>query len=449
MASLTPPQSAAILQASRAAIVTHFTGIRRYFNYSRWLGERNRYLSRTTEKIKLDANNSVINSKHLAEYIAASVPLHCSDGWGFLARAIASHTAGDPDQARHLGYYAELRAAMSLLASEGIGVFSDRHFVVSSNGACIRIPGTQKTHALAWEALDAWASNPTSTALLASILRPGGFTIETWLINFSVPSASLGFVGAEWLRAWGLDIQRLSKDRDARNEASYRPNRINYEGIMDARSSLHFTLDLWRTFEPASSSVSVQLDRFLLRILLEKAFFLSTGRSHKQSRSAFSTRIAFMIDKMGFSEMMGEHWRRFLLRLTDKEDPKILAEAMGTLKADHPRHHMQVLARSALLLWLATGACARLFQNAGTSRHELLFWWRPLGKDKGLWGANAEPDEFRDLWADIEAAAIQVSTWLEEQGEGEIERLTLINELASELMNLSSCERMLLWGTAP
>jgi hypothetical protein len=449
VAILSSAQSAAIAQASRAAVVDRFVGLSKYFDNSRWLGKWNRYSKRTTDRIKVDSNNSAINSKHLAEYIAASAPLHCSDGWGFLARAIASHAAGDPHQARHLGYYAELRAAMSLLASEGIGVFSDRHFVVDSNGACVRIPGTLPTHVLAWDALDAWASHLSSTDLLASILRPGGFTIEAWLTNFLVTPNSLGLIGAEWLRTWGLDIKRLSKDRDARNEASYRPNRINYHGVIDAKASVRFVLDLWRTFEPASSTFSVQLDRFLLRILLEKAFIITTGRSRWQSRSKFSARITAMVNNMGFSERLGDEWLSFLLRSTDDKDPRILAEAAGTLRMDHPQHHIQVLARSALMLWISTGACARLFQDAGTSRDDLLFWWKPLGEDKGLWSLNSAPDDFRDLWADIEAAAMQVGSWLEDQGEAEVDRLTLFRSLSSELIDLSSCERMLLWGTTP
>jgi hypothetical protein len=449
MANLTPAQSALIVQASRVGVVSKFVELRKYFARSRWLGKQNRYLKRTTDRIKIDLNSSGINSKHLAEYIAASVPLHCADGWGFLARAIASHAAGDPHQARHLGYYAELRASMSLLASEGIGIFSDRHFVVDSNGACLRIPGTLKTHTLAWDALDVWATHSSSAALLASVLRPGGYAIETWLAGFSVTSANLNLIGAEWLRAWGLDIRRLAEDRDARNEASYRPNRINRQSTLDPKSSVHFILDLWRTFEPAGSMLSVQLDRFLLRVLLEKAFFLTAGRSYKQSRGTFRSRITVMVDRMGLSGNLREEWLGFLLRETSREDPRIIAEAMGRLEIDDPYHHVQVLARSALLLWMATGACARLFQDAGTSRGELAFWWGPLGEDKGLWSINGEPDEFRDLWADIEAAAIQTGGWLEERSDVNVDRMTLLRALSSELIDLTSCERMLLWGTSP
>lgn len=61
--------------------------------------------------------------------MAASVIVHCFDGWSYLGRALEAEMAGDPQTAVHLGYYAELRAAMSVLASDEIGVFRNKHAV--------------------------------------------------------------------------------------------------------------------------------------------------------------------------------------------------------------------------------------------------------------------------------------------------------------------------------
>jgi hypothetical protein len=70
--------------------------------------------------------------RHLAQYIAASSILHCADGWSYLGRAINCLLKGDPHRVVHLAYYAELRAALSLLASEAIGVFSRNNFVIDA-----------------------------------------------------------------------------------------------------------------------------------------------------------------------------------------------------------------------------------------------------------------------------------------------------------------------------
>ena len=67
-----------------------------------------------------DAKAARINEPHFREYVAASAPTHLIDGWSYLARAIDALLRGDAPAAVHLGYYAELRAAMSLLAGGGI-----------------------------------------------------------------------------------------------------------------------------------------------------------------------------------------------------------------------------------------------------------------------------------------------------------------------------------------
>jgi len=66
------------------------------------------------------AAGTIQSPTQLSEYIAASCLLHCSDGWSYLGRAISALLRGDPHRARHLAYYAELRAATALLAKVGV-----------------------------------------------------------------------------------------------------------------------------------------------------------------------------------------------------------------------------------------------------------------------------------------------------------------------------------------
>ena len=108
--------------ASSTAIEDTLRGMRlRFRRWDRWLTARHPY---TNVVAALDSNSSTIDGGKIAEYIAASIPLHVADGWTFLARAFESIRSGDRNTAVHLAYYAELRAAMSLLASEGVGVFN-------------------------------------------------------------------------------------------------------------------------------------------------------------------------------------------------------------------------------------------------------------------------------------------------------------------------------------
>jgi hypothetical protein len=428
--------------ASRQGTVNSFSKIKKYFPYGRWLGEDNRYSRQTTDRLYDDVVNLSINHKHLAEYIAASVPLHCLDGWSFLARAVSSHLAGDADHSRHLAYYAELRAAMSLLAAEGFGIFRNRHIVVDASGNCHRLPGDDNTHFIAWALLSFWSGTTAAANLLGRVLAPAGKRLSDWATGFSAgPAAAL--VGADWLKSWGVDIQRFAEDREARNEASYRPSRIYRTSQLDSWNAAKFLPSIWGVFEPSSTIRSSQLDRFLLRILLERTFRAVYGYWKK---AEFRLRLQRTFGSLGFSDLMRAEWEGFLLRNVLPEDSFVISEALKKDALGSARHHLQVICRAALLLRVASGACANLLREADINKDDIRFWWLSLGRERGLWQSGSEPLEFSDLWADIDYALGQLSTWLD-NSEGADNRYSLLTDMSREVSILSSFERVALWGT--
>jgi hypothetical protein len=153
------------------------------------------------------------------EYVAVSAFLHTGDGWNYLSRAVAAVAAGDPDTARHLAYYSELRAAMGLLATQSMAVINSSSFVLTTSGSAIRV-SDKETHRAAWELLDGWAANPLSTQLVADLVRPAARPLSDWL-----QAAGSGSQGSVVLRVllgkWGLDLRAYSDDRDRRNQSSY------------------------------------------------------------------------------------------------------------------------------------------------------------------------------------------------------------------------------------
>ena len=121
---LNPRNLTRIQSVSPNDVAKTLGGLHAFFVERRWIGQRNRYAQDTISTIRAEANpGPLVAPKQLSQYIAASIVLHCSDGWSFFGAAVSSLLHGDPHRARHLAYYAELRAAMSLLAAFGIGVF--------------------------------------------------------------------------------------------------------------------------------------------------------------------------------------------------------------------------------------------------------------------------------------------------------------------------------------
>ena len=444
MTSLGKRGQRAVRNASRQALLGNFISASMHLQHDRWIDANNRYRGNVTKQLRADnRSNTPVDDAALGEYIAASAPLHCADGWSFLGRALVCHSRGDGDAARHLAYYAELRAAISLLASEGIGVFNDLHYVVDASGQCRRLYGSG-THELAWQALDYWGSLPQSTDLLATVVSSAGVPLSDWLDDFGAPS-SVRPIGGDWLRRWGLDLKYLSNDRDARNEASYRPTRLETTTSLDAPASAEFLRDLWNLHEPSAPSRFDVLDRHVLRLRLEQAHEATTGRKPADDRANFERRVKTTIDALSPGGLSDSGWKDFLTRASERDTPRLLLEAAGTAPVTDPRHHVQVISRATLLLRVSTGACARLLEDAGIGREDLEFWWKSLGEDRGLWEPGYEPDELTDLWLDVDAELENATRW-EASSSGVASVARWIKEQARTLTVLGGCERIALWG---
>src|SRR5690349_10494850 len=131
--ALNPHQQADVNRARRSSVEQEFNGLPLHWAGGAWLRADNRYRHNCIDRLRKDMGSSRgLRASHLREYISASTVLHCMDGWAYLGRSLASYLSGDIDVARHLAYYAELRAAMSLLGTEGIGIFHNRHICIDA-----------------------------------------------------------------------------------------------------------------------------------------------------------------------------------------------------------------------------------------------------------------------------------------------------------------------------
>lgn len=334
---------------------------------------------------------------------------------------------------------------MSLLATEGIGVFDRKHFIVLEAGTCERLPRSPGTHAIAWLALEHWADRRRSGELLAGILSPGGIALREWLDAFGAGTIQVP-IGRSWLKAWGLDLKRLSDDREARNEASYRPTRLNYAGTINAAETSAFLRALWSMCDPRSASRFDILDRHLLRISLEWGHRALTDKPASADRAAFRGRVGAVLRAVLPDTPARDQWERFLTRAIEPNDSPVVAAAGAAATLPHPAHHMQVLARAFLLLRVATGACAMLLRQTAIPSAMLHFWWSLLGADRGLWEAGNEPAAVTDLWADIEQALLQTDEWERVNGGRAPSMAAWLRDQRDAISILGRCEQIALWG---
>jgi len=252
-------------------------------------------------------------------------------------------------------------------------------------------------------------------------------------------------VAADWLTTWGLDLRQLSRDREARNESSYRPSGLVKNIPAKTKDCFATVGDLWRVLEPASTGRFEVLDSYLLRFCLEAIFkSVTAGTLPKSARQRYRREVDRMIAGVNASGD-AKRLRAFLLQGHERSDPDVFKMARKTDLPSAPDHHLQVLSRAALLLRIASGSCALLLQAGGTSLSQLHFWWSHLGEVRGCWERRSPPQNVTDLWADIEEALEQLESKRSILGRDK-SLLRWRQELLSEVSVLGECERIGLWG---
>jgi len=423
-----------IQNASQSVVREAIPQLKTNWSNESWLAWSNPYIQDPDRQPNQADHDSDLTP--LAEYVAASVITHCFDGWSYLGQALEAEMAGNPNTALHLGYYAELRAAMSVLASVGIGVFRRRHVVFTDEMQFVTL-NHNNSHIFTWEALQTWADSTSGRDTLFRVIRPGGISLGEWLSYFT---GSTNFIASDWLRQWGLDISRLSDDRSTRNRISYRPTALTSTEPIPVAETMKSILGFWEVFEPGAFGGFPLVDRYLLRRSLALLSEISTSDS-VVAKETYEIRKNMMLSSLNPSEFTADQWTSFLEFGTLHDTPQIILDASANDDAFHPQHSKQVLARATLLLRVATGATADLLGDAGPSlRDDLAFWWSSTSVRRRLWHENDNPSSFVYLWDDISEALSSFDGYMPS------DYYTLWLRNAREAATLATTERAFLWG---
>lgn len=406
---LLDPDKPKVRLASRKAVEQYFVRCAAAGINDRWLDATNRYRIMATKTYEEDLVSSSVSHAELIEYISASAPAHLIDGWSYLGRATDAILRGDLNAAIHFGYYAELRAAMSLLACEGIGVFKGKHPLIDQTGAATTpITHITKswnknrkkydkqgagTHKVVWPLLHHWGSLKRAANLIEEIIAPDGYLLRQWLDALSIPTSTKA-ISKQWLTSWGTDLTRLTDDHDSRNLASYRPSEFRLAPPPSASSAIEFVSDLWKLFEPTVGGRFPQLEKELLKRII---------------RASGKPITADVLEtNLSMAPATAANWQRYL---TNPTEPKPLSLSDKNSEVDQTDCSFQVVSRAALLLFLATGSTRKHLVSAGYSPDQLEFFWRRLCEVRFNGPADSLPDEPIDLWGDIESSISEAETW--------------------------------------
>jgi hypothetical protein len=442
---LAPVDRGRIVKIDKDVVADTAQSLKIFVTGGRWLGKTNRYNARlTAEKVAKEvASGGIRNQRQLAQYIVASAALHCNDGWGYLGRAISGVLSGDFRRALHLGYYAELRAALSILASVGIGVFNTKHFVISGPSKVTKLNYNRGTHEFVWSALKYWSSLPRSGKIFASVIRPGGRPLEEWMHSCG-GARSLAPQARRWFLQWGMDIASLTEDKSARNEYSYRPDGIPESAPITCATSLDFVRGAWESLEPSGPSRFDEIDRGILRLALERAYKGRTGHDPNPQSAAYRKYLSDIVDDQGYGGMLKTGWMDYLARASSPKDLNLIELSSET--AESIIGPLAVISRAALLLRVASGTSLSTLRVIEPGWKKYSFWYESLGQQRGLWTGMWSGDSFTDLWADVGISLEDLSSYQTGTEPAAQSVFGVLNEYPRLAGVMGSYERVALWS---
>lgn len=438
-------QEQCLNNASAIPISNAFSSLSSNFNTIEWLKPNNPYRSSSSSKIKQLTSLIPFTDDPLIEFIAASVPKNCFESWGYLGAAVRAVLAGDVWQARHLAYYAELRAAMSILGSQGIGVFDHNHIIIDNNNRCNLFPlndinRPSGTHLFTWEAIEYWSKQPKCTQLFGDQIKAFGYSLNEWLIAFPIPHTNT--TGYQMLNDWGFDLQNLSKDRETRNQVSYSPNFNPAKHYVTPNSIYDMLSSYWQFSEPSGQAFS-ELDKFIVRLTLQKRFKAS------RSRSTLEIAVNSAVDKL-FTHGMGDgtQIKDFLKNRELNATPQFFTDAFKTSDLYASNQYKEVIARAFLLCRLASASTNNLVRTCGLKLSDLHTWWEFEGLKRGLWKKDQPPELVIDMWQDVGMAISDIGDWIKANNtEPQKSCLLSLQETeATNLVSLAKFERIALWA---
>jgi len=444
-----------VKKASKDAVVDGVKLLLRYNIHS------NRLISKSNPLVKnglkaIDSHGDLripyaIPQAKINQFLAASSLSHMLDGWMYLSNAFSALLNGDEGTAIHLGYYAELRSAMSILSTEGIAAFSDKHigafspttnsvyplnYFKTGTGGYVRTKSP--THIFVWDAMEKWSKSSTKPSDdILKIFKVQGlnfYDITEYFHPATVGSTLMTVVTIkEWLKEWCFDIKHYKTDRQNRNDVSYRPQRIlNFSENLNFQDIINDLSRFWNVISPTKTDQFDLLDKYLLRKLFEKLY------------SQINT--VETIDDL-ITNAFGQHgiYDKTLFDFMTFKQPFADDHIIFTHANLRRTTALSIIARATLLLRISVGMVSQLYKAGGVKKSDLNFIWNNYSVDNGFWTPATPLADFDILWSNVEPMLEELKIDLNTQG-SDNSIYSIRERKPVEIIHLTQINRACLWG---
>jgi len=405
------------------------------------------------EKKHNPLGSNALNAADLAAYLALAGPNHCMDGWSYLSRGLNAYLLGDPHSAWHFAYYAELRAAQSILSASGCGVFNTWNAIIDVNGDIQLVDRGRvlPTHSMVWLALrDVLQFSSGGLASLSGATEIFGHSLAD-LLTYAFPGQTATQSAARWISDWTFDIGTGIEDKQFRNRCSYGPHLLTPH-VAPIDKVVTFMEDFWQSLQPTPGASFLDLDKYLLRRAMITQANEKVQRAQGSSRAPSPNQVIAEL-KASYSRMCSAAPtlryipQTFFVQVNPNE-PLIFSAARN--KNPAPNDPQPVLARATLLLRMATGVTRKLLMDSGyTNGTELDFWFADLAVEQGFVNSYQEIEDDRSaLYSDCALAMEDMVSAFHGATEP-VTRAKLFNEPSVKPHAICEVNRIAHWSLQP
>lgn len=395
------PLSDSILSDLRSFLVSALSGLS-ISNDGAWLPNRNRYLRGGSNTIVHDCKAGVVNFQDMANYIGASAFAHCADAWSYIGRAADALLKGDVHTSVHLLYYGELRAAESLLATEGVFVGNTFSCGIVEEANVVKL-NDKTTHQAAWELIDGWFKMPTSITSVSNVIEPGGQSLQSWIAG--IPGGADAVI-QDMLAGLAFDLKSFHDDRNRRNLASYDPATL-IPSSLDVGVIQRTIGGLWEDIEPMPVENFPNIDRAIVANVLYRQYigqYENIDSCDTELCNVDWSHWGSWIDSLSPTSLKSTAFCAVLRGGPEGlEFQNLLGSAFeDTSGTNEPVEFIEsMFSRVTVLTRIATGFCRRLLRDAGKTVQDIAAWTSAFARSRGHVAANLLPTPVTDLFGDI------------------------------------------------
>lgn len=325
------------------------------------------------------------NYYHIGEYLVASSILHNVEGWNYLSRALSAILLGDSITCIHLTYYAELRAAMSILSNNGVSSFSEKHALLDPANYKFLKFNNLPTHFFIWQALEEWASVfSIATDQLSYSMYILDRPFSDWFQYISGSMAGNNQVSLIF-KDFAFDLKHFAQDKNSRNKVSYNPeielNTTSYSLVTEVFSIIN------NGFTPISYSEShrsdfMQVDFEILRNIFKKT---TNVKGSVKQKEAFISKVRPYLSDI---EIQKIH------KLYDSSSmSKLFEYATNFTNINHPNIVLGMLSRAFILLRFSQGVLNYRMESNQFSKIIFDDWIKRYSEVKGLISSTEESED--------------------------------------------------------